>query len=79
MRVGVLLVGLAVCPLVLATDAPPKAPAALSERIAELRPETEAWQQIPWRTDLGEARAQAAEANRPLFVWAMNGNPLGCT
>ena len=24
-------------------------------------------------------RREAAERDRPLFVWAMNGNPLGCT
>lgn len=39
----------------------------------------EPWQTIPWRTDLGAARAEAAELERPLFLWTMNGHPLGCT
>ncbi len=36
------------------------------------------WLDIPWRTALGGARREAAEAGRPLFVWAMHGDPLGC-
>lgn len=39
----------------------------------------EAWETIPWRTDLARARDEAAYAGRPLFLWAMNGNPLGPT
>ena len=41
---------------------------------AELR-----WQAIPWQTDLRAAWALAAEQGKPIFLWAMNGNPLGCT
>lgn len=40
---------------------------------------TEAWQTIPWRVDLLEARALAVEGEKPIFVWSMNGRPLGCT
>jgi hypothetical protein len=40
---------------------------------------TEAWQTIPWRVDLLEARAAAIEEGKPLFLWSMNGHPLGCT
>lgn len=39
----------------------------------------EPWETIPWRTDLGGAREEAARSGRPLFLWAMNGNPLGPT
>lgn len=73
MRVFVLLL---VCLTPLVSGA---AEGTLKERLAEIRPQPEAWQQVPWRTDLGLARREAAAANLPLFVWAMNGNPLGCT
>jgi len=34
---------------------------------------------IPWRTDLWQARREAAEAGKPIFLWEMDGHPLGCT
>jgi hypothetical protein len=34
------------------------------------------WASIPWQTDLWEARKIAAEADKPIFFWAMNGKPL---
>ncbi len=37
------------------------------------------WRSIPWRTDLWEARREAARAGKPLFLWEMDGHPLGCT
>jgi hypothetical protein len=37
------------------------------------------WQAIPWQTDLRAARRLAEEVGKPVFLWAMNGNPLGCT
>jgi hypothetical protein len=36
------------------------------------------WASIPWQTDLWEARKLAAQAEKPIFAWMMNGNPLGC-
>ncbi len=42
------------------------------------RPEEMSWASIAWQTDLWEARRLAAEQGRPIFLWAMNGNPLGC-
>ena len=42
------------------------------------RPDELKWTGIPWETDLWEARLKAASVNRPMFIWAMNGNPLGC-
>ena len=54
------------------------------ERFAELQkqltPDVEApWRTIPWRVDLLAAQREAARANKPLFIWAMDGHPLGCT
>ena len=40
--------------------------------------EEERWTDIGWETDLWAARRRAAAVNRPMFIWAMNGNPLGC-
>lgn len=37
------------------------------------------WRTIPWRIDLLLAQREAAAQHRPLFVWAMDGHPLGCT
>ena len=39
----------------------------------------EKWQTVPWKTSLSQARDLAAKSGKPLFMWSMNGNPLGCT
>lgn len=39
----------------------------------------ELWRTIPWQTSLLSAQAMAAEQKKPLFIWAMDGHPLGCT
>ena len=56
-------------------------PQGFRETLAFVRPRPEEvrWQAIPWQTDLWEARRLAAEQGKPIFLWAMNGNPLGCT
>jgi hypothetical protein len=43
------------------------------------RPEEVRWQDVPWQTDLWAARRLAVEEGKPIFLWTMNGNPLGCT
>ena len=43
------------------------------------RPGEVRWRTIPWRTDLREACRLAEQEGKPIFLWAMNGNPLGCT
>lgn len=37
------------------------------------------WQQIPWHPDLWTARREAARAGKPIYLWEMDGHPLGCT
>jgi len=37
------------------------------------------WTEIPWLASLWEARKQAAAAGKPILLWEMDGNPLGCT
>lgn len=39
----------------------------------------EPWRTIPWQTDLLAAQRLALEQDKPLFIWAMDGHPLGCT
>lgn len=47
---------------------------------AELQPgDGELWRSIPWQTSLLAAQSMAAEQKKPLFIWAMDGHPLGCT
>ena len=54
--------------------------ADFEELHAELKPNAdETWRSIPWTIDLLAAQNQAAETGKPLFVWAMDGHPLGCT
>ena len=43
------------------------------------KPDELRWQEIPWQTDIREACRIAATEGKPVFLWAMNGNPLGCT
>jgi hypothetical protein len=37
------------------------------------------WAEIPWLTSLSQARQQAAAVGKPILLWEMDGNPLGCT
>jgi hypothetical protein len=46
---------------------------------AQLKPRRdELWRSIPWKTSLLEARDLAVRERKPLFMWSMNGSPLGC-
>lgn len=46
----------------------------------ELAPNAdEPWRSIPWRVSLLDAQRVAAEEQKPIFIWAMDGHPLGCT
>ena len=60
--------------------APPVDPARFRDLLAYIKPQPEEvrWQSIPWQTDLWEARRLAEAVGKPIFMWAMNGNPLGC-
>ena len=37
------------------------------------------WLKINWRTNLWEARKEAAKSKKPIYLWEMDGHPLGCT
>ena len=47
---------------------------------AALQPVADApWRTIPWQVSLLDARQDAARQKKPIFIWAMDGHPLGCT
>jgi hypothetical protein len=37
------------------------------------------WREIDWRNDFGQVLREATEKDLPILIWAMNGDPLGCT
>ena len=39
----------------------------------------EPWRSIPWKIALLDAQQTAARQRKPIFIWAMDGHPLGCT
>jgi hypothetical protein len=45
----------------------------------ELQPADEPWRTIPWKIALLDAQRTAAKSKKPIFIWAMDGHPLGCT
>lgn len=46
----------------------------------QLRPVAdEPWRTIPWKIDLLDAQRTAVAEQKPIFIWAMDGHPLGCT
>ncbi|MEQ1933703.1 MAG: hypothetical protein ABL962_07480 [Fimbriimonadaceae bacterium] len=53
----------------------------LKSSIASILPskEEEIWLTVPWRTNLMAARVESQKINRPMFLWVMNGHPMGCT
>jgi hypothetical protein len=46
---------------------------------AELQPNNSPWLTIPWKISVLNAQQSAAKEDKPIFIWAMDGHPLGCT
>jgi hypothetical protein len=46
---------------------------------ALIKPMPGGFDDIPWMTDLWEARVKAAAEGKPLLVWVGDGHPLGWT
>ena len=57
---------------------PLSSPAELTKLATAIKPSAAAnrWQQIPWLTDVNEARKLATKEKRPLFLWTVFGEPL---
>lgn len=53
----------------------------LTQKVKAIEPtaQEDKWRRIPWRIDLMSARDEAASENKPIFLWLMNGHPMGCT
>lgn len=53
------------------------------KKVADLVKATKAeniWKnKIDWQTDLWKARQMAAKQGKPIFIWEMDGHPMGCT
>jgi hypothetical protein len=62
----------------LADEAGGLAAADFEKLLQELHSPREAWQSIPWRLSLLEAREQAAKEKKPIYMLARAGHPLGC-
>jgi hypothetical protein len=65
-------------PLVTAKPIVPDQFAALRAAI-RMDLESHPWTALPWQTQLGEARKQAAAEGKPILLWLAEGHPLGCT
>src|SRR5438128_78347 len=67
----------------LAADAKQTAAGISAEQFDKLRalikPKPGGFDDIPWMTDLWEARKKAAAEGKPLLVWVGDGHPLGWT
>ena len=74
---GSILTGLILTESVLAGEI---SDAEFSRLLEQLRPAaSDRWRTIPWKTSLLDAQREAVEKRRPIFIWAMDGHPLGCT
>jgi hypothetical protein len=62
-----------------ATRPPAEADYRETLRLVLPREEEVRWQEIPWQTDIWEARKVALQERKPIFAWMMNGSVLGCT
>lgn len=81
---GVLLgAGLVLAPITAAQPADVRVPKIAPEQFNKLRdlikPKPGGYADIPWMTDLWEARKKAAAEGKPLLVWVGDGHPLGWT
>lgn len=83
LRILTITLGLAIGAASLASE-PTSAllsPKSIGSIHALIKPQAaeEKWLQIPWLTNLHEARQQAAAEGKPILLWEMDGHPLGCT
>lgn len=81
MRIPTRLVLLAAFDLLLLCPNAGASANTLESEIASVLPtaQEDQWLSVGWRTNLMQARLEAQRLKRPMFLWVMNGNPLGCT
>jgi len=39
----------------------------------------EKWETVSWKTDFRDVHAASIKEGKPIFIWAMDGQTLGCT
>lgn len=80
MRVYHVLFGLIFVTAVISATAEELTHAEFLKIHAELQPDGSAlWRSVPWKTSVLSAQQIAAAQKKPIFIWAMDGHPLGCT
>jgi hypothetical protein len=57
----------------------PIAPDQFEKLRAQIKPDPGGFEDIPWMTNLWEARRKAAAAGKPMYVWSGGGPPCGFT
>ncbi len=57
----------------------PIAPEQFARLRAQIKPEPGGFEDIPWMTNLWEARRKAAAEGKPMYVWSGGGPPCGFT
>lgn len=78
--IGIYTVALLAAGLPASLHAEPLTDAKFRELLEQLQPASdEPWRTIPWKIALLDAQRYAAKENKPIFIWAMDGHPLGCT
>lgn len=77
---GIAALAAAIAGLAHLTAAPPISDADFVSLRKVIRPgdNEDAFATIPWEADLWDARKKAAAAGKPVFLWEMDGSPLGC-
>ena len=78
-----LAAGLAIWPVLILfaqTHAQTLSDERFEELHQQLRPGSDdLWRTVPWKTSLLDAQRAAVSNRKPIFIWAMDGHPLGCT
>jgi len=73
------VIGLLPCPI-RADNEPALTPDQFKSLRALIKPHPgeDKWAEIAWTSRLWEARCRAASQGKPILLWEMDGNPLGC-
>lgn len=57
----------------------PPAPARDFSTIHAQLCKKEKWETVAWKTDFRDVHAASVKEGKPIFIWAMDGQTLGCT
>ena len=62
-----------------AAEPKPIPPEQFEKLRAQIKPDPGGFEDIPWMTNLWEARRRAATEGKPMYVWSGGGPPCGFT